>query len=167
MAIKIPGLTQLKQYYETKPTWTYKDLALDIQRSDTFVQETREVLPGNDIKASYDTAAIKNSLRNLFNTRKGQRFLFPEYGLDLYRYLFEPISREVAEIIGEDIKRGVELFEPRVRVLRVEVTGRLSLNTYDIKIFVEIPTLADQFQFDGTLDIQSQSFIFFEGARNR
>ncbi len=40
-----------------------------------------------------DEADIRQSLEILLTTSIGERFLRPEYGCDLRRYLFEPLDR--------------------------------------------------------------------------
>lgn len=46
--------------------------------------------------SNYDADCIKTSLTNLFNYRLGQEVLEPEYGNDLYRYLYEPMNKYTA-----------------------------------------------------------------------
>lgn len=103
----------------------------------------------------------------MFNTRPGQRFLFPKYGLDLYQYLFEPISESIGQSIGERIVRAVELYEPRIKIRNCYVKCLSEDNQYDITLIVEFPTFNTTASINTTLDIQNQSFIFVETSRNR
>lgn len=120
MAIKIPSLEAVAEK-EVK-NYTYKDLALDIECVKVSSKTLTQVpLYGVDIRASYDTEAIANSLYNLFNTRKGERFLFPEYGTDLERYLFSPLNEITAKSVGNAIQKAINTFETRVKVNGVQM----------------------------------------------
>lgn len=66
-------------------------------------------------------ADIEASLRILFGTRPGERFLHPEYGLDLHDWLFEPLSTTARTFLKDRITTTVLLYEPRIRVLDLAV----------------------------------------------
>ena len=166
MAIKISNLQQLSDDYEIKK-FVYSDLHLDFRKNGTYSEETQNRISGNDVAVDYDESAIRNSLKNLFNTRPGQRFLFPKYGLDLYQYLFEPISVNAGRNIGERIVEVVKLYEPRVRIKNCHVTCQEEDNQYDINLIVDFPVFNTTASINTTLDIRNQSFIFVETSRNR
>lgn len=165
MAIQIKGLERIAKQFETKDH-IFKDLHLDFSKTslfDTIALQRRE---GNDIQVDYDLSAIRNSLKNLFNTRPGQRFLFPLYGLDLYQYLFEAITDSNARLIGESIVRAIETYEPRVKVVSCNITPKPDDNTYLIDIIVEMPTLRTKTTLNTILNTKQQTFIFLETSRN-
>lgn len=166
MAIKIPNLDQISAQYSQKDYY-YKDLHLDITKSGNYSTVLQKKIEGNDVEVDYDESAIKNSLRNLFNTKPGQRFLFPRYGLDLYQYLFESVNESVGRSIGERIVQSIRDFEPRVTLKNCTVVAKPDDNEYDITIIVEIPILNTTASINSTLDIKTQSFIFAETSRNR
>lgn len=166
MAIKINNLEQISEQYKQKE-YLFKDLHLDFEKSsiyDTFAQRRIE---GNDIKVSYDESAIRNSLKNLFNTKPGQRFLFPLYGLDLNQFLFESVTSEIGQLIGEKIVRSIEQFEPRIKLLECNILAMPDDNQYDVTIIVRIPSINRNISINTALDTKTQSFIFIENARNR
>ena len=66
-------------------------------------------------------ADIEASLRILFGTRPGERFLRPGYGLDLHDWLFEPLSTTTRTFLKDRIATTVLLYEPRIRVLDLAV----------------------------------------------
>ena len=79
MAIKIKSLETIANTY-TEQQFIYSDLALDLAIDQKVTPGYKPgTVPKNDIKASKDYNAIRNSLTNLFNTLPGQRFLFPDY----------------------------------------------------------------------------------------
>ena len=158
MAIKIKNLEQIASD-SSASRYLYKDIALDITQTKIKAPGYKIAIPGVDINASYDEAAIANSLTNLFNTIPGQRFLFPEYGLNLGRYLFETINEFNGQAIGDKIYRTIEKFEPRVTVTNVNVKLEPDDNAYYITININIPMINTTTSIDYLLDLKSQSFI--------
>ena len=140
MAIKISNLEAISKQYELK-THVFKDLHLDFGKSFEFNTSLNKRIEGNDIRVDFDEVAIRNSLKNLFNTKPGQRFLFPLYGLDLNQFLFEAVSEENGQLIGEKIVTSIEKYEPRVRLQRCNVIAMPDDNQYDITIILTIPIL--------------------------
>lgn len=165
MAIKIKNLQQTANQY-TSQKYVFKDLSLDMRLTRIESPGYTLPVPGSDIKASFDDGAISNSLTNLFNTLPGQRFLFPEYGLDLHQFLFEPITRFNGEIIGRKIFDGIKIYEPRVTPLQVLVEANPDQSLYDIKIIIQIPLLNQTTTSQFNLDLKKQSFIFLSTSRN-
>jgi phage baseplate assembly protein W len=93
-----------------------------------------------DVSIVTDLAAIKQSLINIFNTPRGSRLFLPEFGCDVRRFLFEPYDEVTAKSIGTEIKNSFELYEPRVKILKVEVKMNSSKGTngYEVDITYEI-----------------------------
>lgn len=166
MAIKISNLQQISNQYKQKDYY-YKDLHLDFEKSSNFSTSLNRKIEGNDVKIDFDESAIRNSLRNLFNTKPGQRFLFPLYGLDLYQFLFEAVSEFNGQLIGEKIVTSIENFEPRVSVVECNIIAKPDDNEYDITIVVKIPILNSVASINTLLDVKNQSFIFLETSRNQ
>lgn len=164
MAIKIKSLEQISKSY-TEVGFIYKDLSLDIAQSKISAPGYVVPVPGTDIKSSTDLGAIQNSLQNLFNTRPGQRFLFPEYGLNLNTYLFDTLNEINGQIIGNAIFNAVNEFEPRVNVTNVNVALDYENNQYNIDIYLSIPLLNINTSIQTVLDIQKQSFVVLPNSK--
>ena len=87
-----------------------------------------------------------------FNTKKGQKILNPNFGLDLEQYLFDNISKENGDLIGTTIFEELPLYEPRIKVTGVDVLARPDWNEYVIDISITIPSLNNQVEsVNGTL----------------
>lgn len=157
MAIKLKNLEQIANTYNEQ-RFIYKDLSLDIAQTKLQAPGYRIPVPGADIRASFDAAAITNSLQNLFNTAPGQRFLFPEYGMDLKPYLFNPITEQAGDALGSEIFAAISTWEQRVRVINVIVNLNPDNNEYIINIIIEIPDLTITTTVDMVLDIKKQTF---------
>jgi phage baseplate assembly protein W len=141
--------------------FTYADLNLDIEfnANAQSVPVNRSHNP-QDLKLSYDHSAIYNSIRNIFNTKKGQKILNPEFGLDLEQFLFDSITKENADIIGKAIYGQLGLYEPRLTVASVDVVARPNDHEYKIKIAIILPSLNNQkVQTTGTLTQEGFNYI--------
>lgn len=164
MAIKIQNLEELAN---STTRFVYSDLHLDLLYTKNYSEDIQNRIQTNDLAADVDESAIRNSIRNLFNTKPGQRFLFPEYGLDLYQYVFEPITEHIAQIIGEKIVNKIEMYEPRVKVKNCYVKCLQDENQYDITLIVGFPTFNSNISINSLLDLRKESFIFVESSRNQ
>jgi hypothetical protein len=141
--------------------YIYADLYLDL------MQEPFEMVIGNrtvkgagkDIKVAYDLNAIRNSILNLFNTIQGHRFLLPDYGCDLRRFLFEPISEAAAYDIGRTISENLEKWEPRVTLISINIDAYPDRNEYVVAMTLAVPFLQknEKLQLNGLLN--NQGFI--------
>ncbi len=146
----------LKQYKKkenrlsSKP-YTFVDLKLDLEPKKINFELTETSTVHRDIVVSYDEFAIKNSLINIFNTIPGQRFLIPLFGCNLYAYLFQPVTEAIANAIGNEILRAIELWEPRVVVDKVNVVGRPDDHEYLVTIMLTIPKLKIRTNLTGVI----------------
>lgn len=141
MAIKLNVLDNIKNK-DTYRKYTYADLHLDLELNSFLPTKPTNVNKNlQDVKLSYDEAAIYNSIRNIFNTKKGQKILNPEFGLDLEQYLFEQITKENAKSIGKTILDELGFYEPRINVEHVSVVARPEFHEYKVDIVITIPTL--------------------------
>jgi len=122
--------------------FSYADLKLDLDLN-SHIPSTPVGVGKNptDFRLSYDENAIFNSIRNIFNTKKGQKILNPTFGLDLEMFLFDNISRENADIIGKTIYEELPIYEPRITVDSVNVIAKPDDNEYEISITIIIPSL--------------------------
>ena len=122
--------------------FSYADLKLDLDLN-SHIPSTPVGVSKNavDFRLSYDENAIFNSIRNIFNTKKGQKILNPVFGLDLEVFLFDNISRENADMIGKTIYEELPIYEPRITVESVNVIARPDDNEYELTITIIIPSL--------------------------
>jgi phage baseplate assembly protein W len=152
------NLTNL--YADDQYKATYKDMSLDLRpETKTLPRGLYRADNVVDIKESNDEAAIQNSLFNIFNTSPGQKLLNPEFGLDLKRYLFDPLTQDIAQNIGESILQGLNRWEPRVIVTGVNVITDFDQNQYIISLYIEIPTLnITQATYNGALNTEGFTF---------
>lgn len=70
---------------------------------------------------SSDHAHIHESIRQILGTRKGERFLRPEFGSNLHRLVFEPNDGVLYGLIRHEVMTALDQWEPRVIVTDVMV----------------------------------------------
>ena len=84
-------------------------------------------------------AAIKNNIRNLLLTNRGERYLQPNIGLNLRRYLFEQYSTDLEDSIKVEINDTIAMWLPFVLIK--EITVKMSnvnddIGTHTLQIYV-------------------------------
>ncbi len=59
----------------------------------------------------------KDNLKNLIMTRKGERVMYPDFGCDIWRILFEPIiSGNIDDKIEVSIIQAVDIWLPYINI---------------------------------------------------
>jgi phage baseplate assembly protein W len=115
----------------------YTDLHLDLETSKNIGLGIKSVST-SDILVDNDIEAIKNSIRNIFTTKKGQKILNPDFGYSLEQYLFTPLTQANAKAIGNDILTGITKYEPRINVSNIIVNPVYDQNLYYIAVYYNI-----------------------------
>ena len=135
-------------------TYTFKDVELDLQFSQLFGN-----VPGNksinstDVNDIRDIRAIVQSVRNIMSTVPGDKLLNPYLGLDLTKYIFEPISRQTADLIARAILKGLGEQEPRVRINHMTVVADVIQHQYIVQFILEFPAInREELTLNGVLN---------------
>ena len=68
-----------------------------------------------------DEEDIHASLKILFGTSLGERFLHPKYGLDMRDLLFEPMSTTTTTLLKDRIRIAILIYEPRIDMVSLEL----------------------------------------------
>ena len=87
--------------------------------------------------------AVRNNIKSLLLTERGQRLMQPSLGLNLKRYLFEPLDNDLTDKIENEIFQTFNFWLPFVNILDLKVVpggdddiGRNTINislTFNIK----------------------------------
>jgi phage baseplate assembly protein W len=99
-----------------------------------------EMLPqtDGDITRDVEYEAVINSLKNIFNTIPGTRRMLPDFAVDIWGYLFEPMDEDTALRIGNDFLRAIETWDDRVIVQNIHVHANYDNNQYEVKLTFRI-----------------------------
>ena len=127
-----------KTVVDKNERYIYSDVHLDLKQEVLNVSGVGNAPP--DIKMSYDVEAVKNSLRNLFNTLPGQMHNDQTFGLNFLQFVFQPITELNAGILGDRILDGIDKL-PRVEVKQIQVTPKFDQQEYHITLNLIIPSL--------------------------
>jgi len=114
----------------------YTDLHLDVLQSSNIGVGLNPSF-ANDILVDNDIFAIKNSINNILNTKPREKLLSPEFGANLEKYLFEPVTDVMGRVIGNEILNAISAYEPRIEVLNVNIVADPDNNQYSIQVIYE------------------------------
>ena len=72
---------------------------------------------------SRDHAHIHESIRQILGTKRGERFLRPDFGCRLPELLFEPNTDILHGLIRHEVEEALTNWEPRITLTDVTVTA--------------------------------------------
>ena len=124
-----------------KQNYLYKDLFLDIKNRVSFNRQLNRKEELKDVQGLFDIESIQNSIANALLTSPGQKILNPEFGIDLRRFIFEPVSPFTQLEIQTDIEERLPGLEPRIELENVEVSANEDQQEYNITLQINIPSL--------------------------
>ena len=75
-----------------------------------------------------DIALLKNNIHQLLLTQRGERVMVPAYGLNLQRYLFQPLDELLVTYITEEIQNQIAAFMPQVKISKLEISESDDIN---------------------------------------
>jgi len=85
-----------------------------------------------------NTEAVQQSIGNILGCPVGSMPGHPEFGCGMDKFLFEQIDLLTIQLVKEDIKYSLGRWEPRIKVLDIEVQEDLDYNRIHIKIIFYI-----------------------------
>ena len=107
---------------------TFKDISMSFK-----------VNPLNDdLIAIKNQTAIARSLRNLVLTAPGERFFNENLGSNVNNLLFENMDDVTASSIKDEIQNTINNYEPRVKLLKTQVSPNFETLEFDVVIRYEI-----------------------------
>jgi len=102
----------------------YADLSLDM----LVHPNTADIIPLKDVNA------VKQSIKNIVLTSRGEKLFKPKFGGRVAEYLFENVTPFTAIALKSEIEDVIKLYEPRVSDVVVKVVDNSDSNAYDITI---------------------------------
>lgn len=91
-----------------------------------------------DVSLKKNEQAVKQSVLNILLTKRGERPFDPNFGSNITSQLFENFDPIVETILDEQIRTALRNYEPRVRVLNVNVNGSPDRNSMNVTVEFEI-----------------------------
>ena len=87
-----------------------------------------------DLALFKDEDSVKEAIKNLVLTDRGERLMQPNLGGNIRAMLFENMTPASLKLIEEQVKSVIEIYEPRAEVLDVIVNGSLDDNTVKVTV---------------------------------
>lgn len=109
-----------------------------------------------DLQVVKDGADIKQSIKSLLLTRKGERLFKSDLGTGLSDLLFEPLDFGTAALIRDEIYQVIGTYESRINILELNVDVNADDNGYDIEL---------EYTIVGRSDLQNNIEFFLESSR--
>lgn len=123
-------------------TTTYSDLT-----------KTLDISPVNsDLVRLTDEDSVKESIKNLILTNRGERLFQPQIGCDIRKILFENMTYDVVNLAREMITNTLEAYEPRCQLIGVDVLPDSDNNSVSVIITFSMINREEPVVFSITLD---------------
>lgn len=126
----------------SRRTETYSDFFKDMTQS----------LVNADLARKIDENSVKESIRNLILTNRGERLFQPDVGCDIRQLLFENISTDTIIIAKELIRTTIENYEPRCSIIGIDILASIDSNDVGIIITFNIINREEPVVLTLTLD---------------
>ena len=120
----------------------YKDLNLDFQKNTAT----------NDIQKLTDIESEKRSVRNLIKLNHYEKPFHPEIGSNLRAMLFENITPQINHAISKQIDLLIKNYEPRCRLVQLNVQPDLDRNGYRASISFYVVNQPDRVEVETFLE---------------
>lgn len=99
------------------------------------IQKNMEINPiSNDLALKLDEEAVKDSLKNIILTNKGERLFQPNLGSDVSKSLFDLMAPATLKVLEESVRSTINNYEPRANLLKVELKPEYDNNRVEIII---------------------------------
>ena len=104
-----------------------------------------------DIFKKTEIAAVKQSVKNLLMTNRMEKPFVADYGADIVGMLFELADGESDYFLKKDIVATMQKYEPRARVINLEVRADPDYNRLGVKIEFKLKKTGEVAEFSTTL----------------
>ena len=103
----------------------------------------------SDFKLNYTTLdQAKTNIVNLLLTHKGERFMQPDFGTNLRRFLFQPNTAHLEGEIKTEIQETIAFWLPYVKVQNMIVERKIeNIDQYRIVISITFAVIDDLSEF--------------------
>ena len=94
--------------------------------------------PAGDVFKKVDAAAVKQAVKNLLLTNRGEKPFQPDFGADLNEVLFNLDTEFDPDFVQDLIAEAIKNFEPRALVLSVSVSTDGDNNRLDATVEFQV-----------------------------
>ena len=94
-----------------------------------------------------NVAVVQTSIDNILGTSQGERVFLPEFASNLRGMVFDPIDKNLANRLSEEIRTGIEIWDPRVTVVGVDFKEDSDNNFVQITVRFNIKSYTETFNY--------------------
>lgn len=104
----------------------------DFNNSFAFLPSTGDLAVKNDVDA------VKQSVKNLILTDKGERLFQPDVGCKIRGLLFENFTPQTKLVAKQTIEETISQFEPRAEILNIQISQSPDNNSMYVNIMFNL-----------------------------
>lgn len=109
----------------------------DVVGSENRLKDYLSVISSiGDFKRISDLNVILNSWNNILLTPRGTYLHDPEFGSDLYKYVFEPADETTVENVKREIVERITIYDNRALIESINVTIQNDGKRFNVKVYV-------------------------------
>lgn len=94
--------------------------------------------PNGELYIKRDAAAVTQALKNLIQTNYFEKPFQPFFGGNIRAMLFELVDEDSEEELAEQIVKAINAYEPRAKLLHLDVDVEPDQNTLRVKIEYQV-----------------------------
>ncbi len=96
-------------------------------------------IPGRgDIARRLNENSVRESIKNLILTDRGERLFQPNLGSDIRASLFENVTPTTIILLKDKVREVLNAYEPRCNLLDVEVLGDIDTNAITVNVVFNV-----------------------------
>ena len=120
----------------------FSDLDLKFQQHPVY----KDIIPLSDIDA------VKQSVRNILFTNKGERLFQPSIGSGVFDLLFEHADPLTFQAVRDNIKDILSVLEPRINQIQVQIEDDIDKNEIAVTVNLNVAGVANNESVDFYLE---------------
>lgn len=101
-----------------------------------------------DLMITTGDIAVVRALKNLLLTNHYEKPFDPDYGSNITKLLFEPMTPFASSILSKEIEYTINNYEPRVTINKINVEADFDNNQYKVHLEFFIENLVKPFIAD-------------------
>jgi len=105
-----------------------------------------------DLARKINEEAVKESIKNLILTDRGERPFQPKLGSNIRAVLFDTVTPAITETVREMISDTIRNYEPRANLINVEVTGDVDTNGIKATVTFNVINSEEPITLEATLN---------------
>ena len=100
---------------------------------------------------------VRENLKTLLLTRKGERYMSPTFGTDLLDIIFQPNVEELKQDVYDIIAEAINVWIPKIQLVDIKTTTNVDDTTLNNTVLVSITySIVEDIYIPETLTIQAQ-----------